>query len=208
MVATLTPRPSRSTPTTHCGVARVLIGAVAVGSLSLILVVPLASAGQRPCRYGRTPIARARHAEMQNAVVCLINRQRRRHGLPALRANSELDRSAQGWTNAMVSRRDFTHGSDFSARISAVGFHWSNAGENIATGYETPVAVVAAWMASTGHCQNILSPTFREVGTGVSNHSIAGSSSLAGTWTQDFGLRMSQHPASGNRGPAAGCPYR
>jgi uncharacterized protein YkwD len=185
-----------------------LVGAATVGSLSLILMSPVASAGQRPCRYGNTPIAKARHAQMQNAVVCLINRQRRLHRLPRLRASAELDRSAQGWTHAMVSRRDFTHGTDFSARITAAGFNWSNAGENIATGYATPGAVVRAWMASAGHCQNILSPIFREVGTGVSNHSIAGFSTLAGTWTQDFGLLINEHPASGNRGPADGCPYR
>jgi hypothetical protein len=62
-------------------------------------------------------------------------------------------------------------------------------------------------MASTGHCQNILSPTFREVGTGLSDRSIAGASSQGGTWTQDFGLLMDQHPASGDWRPAEGCPY-
>jgi uncharacterized protein YkwD len=203
MVASLTSRPSRSIPSTDRLVTRISIAAVAAASLS-----PAASAHRRPCRDSNTPIAKARHAQMQDTVVCLINQQRRAHGLPGLRASSELDRSAQGWTDAMVSRRAFTHGADFSARITAVGFRWSNAGENIATGFGTPNAVVAAWMASTGHCQNILSPTFREVGTGVSNHSIAGSSTLSGTWTQDFGLLMSQHPISGNWAPANGCPYR
>ena len=108
----------------------------------------------------------------------------------------------------MVSHADFTHGAAFSERISAVGFDWSNAGENIATGFETPTEVVAAWMASTGHCQNILSPVFREVGTGVASGMIAGASNVDGTWTQDFGLLMGQHPASADYGPAEGCPYK
>ena len=102
------------------------------------------------------------------AVVCLINRQRTSRGLPALTANSRLDRSAQGWTNEMVSHHEFTHGADFAERISAAGFRWSQAGENIASGFPTPASVVAGWMASTGHCENILDPAFREVGTGVS----------------------------------------
>ena len=38
----------------------------------------------------------------------------------------------------MVAFRDFTHGADFAARISAVGFHWSSVGENIATGFTHP----------------------------------------------------------------------
>jgi uncharacterized protein YkwD len=207
MVATVTPRQSRSLPATHRRISRLLVATVAASSLSLILIAPVASARQRPCRFATTPVAKARRGQMQNAVVCLINRRRHADGLPGLRASSRLDRSAQGWTDAMVSRSDFTHGTDFSARISAVGFEWSNAGENIATGYQTPDSVVAAWMASTGHCRNILSPTFRDVGTGVSDRSIAGSSTLAGTWTQDFGLLMNQHPASGDWGPADGCPY-
>jgi uncharacterized protein YkwD len=207
MVATVTPRPSRSLPMPQRRVGRLVIATVTATSLSLILTIPVAGARQRPCRYAATPIAAARHGQMQNAVVCLINRQRRARGLPDLKASSRLDRSAQGWTNAMVGRRDFTHGTDFAARISAVGFEWSSAGENIATGFRTPESVVAAWMASTGHCRNILSPTFREVGTGLSDRSIAGASTLGGTWTQDFGLLMDQHPVSADWGPADGCPY-
>jgi uncharacterized protein YkwD len=159
------------------------------------------------CAATRTPIARASRAALQRAVVCLVNKERHRHGLPGLRENARLNRSAQGWTNVMVTHRDFSHGADFAARISAVGFDWSNVGENIATGYKTPAAVVKAWMASKGHCQNILNPMYREVGTGVADRSIAGYSSLSGTWTQDFGLLMGQHAASGNWGPAEGCPY-
>jgi uncharacterized protein YkwD len=167
----------------------------------------VAAARGRGCAGGRMPIARASRADLQRAVVCLVNVERHQRGLPGLRESSRLNRSAQGWTNVMVAHRYFSHGADFAARISAVGFDWSNVGENIATGYKTPAAVVRAWMASTGHCQNILNPVYRYVGTGVSDSSIAGYSTLAGTWTQDFGLLMGQHPASGNWGPAKGCPY-
>jgi uncharacterized protein YkwD len=141
---------------------------------------------------------------MQAAVVCLINQQRTSRGLPAFTASSKLDRSAQGWTSQLVSHHEFTHGADFADRISATGFHWSQAGENIATGYPTPTSVVAGWMASTGHCENILDPAFRYVGTGVS----PGATVLSpGTWTQDFGLLMGQRPPSVDGAPAAGCPY-
>jgi hypothetical protein len=43
------------------------------------------------------------------------------------------------------------------------------------------------------------------VGTGVDKRAIIG---RGATWTQDFGLWMGQRPASGNWGPADGCPYR
>ena len=182
----------------------IAVTAVVVASMSLVSV---AGARGRGCAAARSPIASASRTALQRAVVCLIDQQRLARGLPALRQNARLDRSAQGWTNTMVTHRDFSHGADFAARISAVGFHWSSVGENIATGFNTAAAVVRGWMASTGHCQNILNPKFRYVGTGVSRRGISGVSSGGGTWTQDFGLGMGQSPASGDWGPAEGCPY-
>ena len=158
------------------------------------------------CPYAYGSVGRTPRAYLQQAVVCLINVERTGRGLPALRENSRLDRSAQSWTDVMVSQDEFTHGSDFAARISAVGYNWSTAGENIATGFATPAAVVRGWMASAGHCRNILTPTFAAVGTGISARGISGHGNV-GTWTQDFGLWMGSRPPSGNWGPAEGCPY-
>ena len=186
-----------------------VFAAAALTAASLTIVAPgTAQAATGSCPDANVTIAGASHAAMQQSVVCLINQRRASFHLPKLIANSRLDTSAQRWTDDMVTHADFTHGAAFSDRISAVGFDWSNAGENIATGFETPNQVVAAWMASTGHCQNILSPVFREVGTGLANGMIAGASNVDGTWTQDFGLLMNQHPASANYGPAEGCPYK
>jgi uncharacterized protein YkwD len=174
-------------------------------ALTLIAFTSAVAAQSRGCGYAHTPIHAATRSELRGAVVCLINQERAKRHLPGLVDNGRLDRSAQGWTNMMVSHRDFTHGADFASRISAVGFNWSNVGENIAAGFQTPLSVVHGWMASTGHCQNILSPIYRMVGTGVSSGAPAANDD--GTWTQDFGLWMGQHAASGNYGPAQGCPY-
>jgi uncharacterized protein YkwD len=192
--------------------------AVAVCALGLALAPAAALAGPghaarvrrhlvAGCAGAHAAISTTKRPAIQRTVVCLVNAQRRAHGLPALRENRRLNRSAQGWTNAMVSDGSFTHGSNFAARISAAGFHWGSAGESIATGYITPAAVVNAWMASTGHCQNILSPDYRYVGTGVRDASISGFNTLPGTWTQDFGLLLGQRAPSSNWGPANGCPY-
>jgi uncharacterized protein YkwD len=144
---------------------------------------------------------------MRAAVVCLINQERAAHGLPPLRANDRLDSSAQAWSNRMVATHSFTHGTNFAARISAAGFRWSSAGENIATGYVTPRQVVNGWMGSTGHCENILSPTYRDVGTGVNRRPIGGYASGPATWTQDFALPMGKSAPSRSWGPATHCPY-
>jgi uncharacterized protein YkwD len=179
----------------------------AATATSLLVTAPGASARTRPCPGAHTAIAHSTPAELDTAVVCLINRRRTEHGLPKLVASRKLDRSAQRWTNNMVGSDDFSHGAAFMDRISAVGFDWENVGENIATGYPTSAAVVRGWMRSPGHCANILNPIYREVGTGVDNGPIRGSSTIAGTWTQDFGRLMGQRALSGNFGPADGC-YR
>lgn len=184
---------------------RVVVGSLSAIGLAAVLATPAASA-HRGCAHVHTRISAASRPAMQAAVVCLINGQRTRRHLPRLHENARLNRSAQRWTNAMVRERIFGHSSHFSARISSVGFHWSMVGENIAAGYDTPALVVRAWMASPEHCRNILSPSFLDIGTGVSRGSVLGAGG-PGTWTQDFGLPKGAHQPSGNTGPASGCPY-
>ena len=161
----------------------------------------------RACAGADARVGHASRKVLQSAVVCLINKERAQHHLPPLSASPLLNRSAQGWTNAMVSSDQFTHGTNFAGRISAAGYVWRSAGENIATGYATPRAVVHAWMGSTGHCENILNPTFRNVGTGVSTRPVKGFATGTGTWTQDFALGMHSSPPSGNTRPMDACPY-
>src|SRR5581483_7332161 len=105
-----------------------------------------AARAARACANANTPAASAPTAAMRNSVVCLINQQRAAHGLPPVRQSSLLDRSAQLWTSVMVTTGDFWHGINFSARITAVGFVWRDAGVNIATGFPPQASVVRAWM--------------------------------------------------------------
>lgn len=169
-----------------------------------VALTPAASA--QGCAHANSTVLSASRGQLRGAVVCLINEQRTARGLPRLKTNRKLNRSAQHWTNVMVDDHEFTHGTNFAARISAVGYDWSTAGENIATGFSTPSSVVGGWMASAGHCRNILTPIFAAVGTGVSPSGVPGYGNR-GTWTQDFGLWMGAHAPSSNWGPADGCPY-
>jgi uncharacterized protein YkwD len=159
------------------------------------------------CPNANAVAAAAPRQAMRDAVRCLVNKQRAAHGLPPLRASAQLTRAAQGWSDEMVGRRTFSHGSDFAGRISNAGYDWAAAAENIATGLATPRAVVRAWMADPIHCQNILNPSYRDLGVGVNGHPVAGAASAPATWTQDFGLSMFQSPPANNWGPASGCPY-
>ncbi len=181
--------------------------------ISVLVVAALVGGGlsaakvPNGCKDSTRRAARLSPAAARAAVVCLFNRQRTGRGLPPLKQAGKLDRSAQGWTDHMVASGDFSHGNDFASRFTAEGYHWRAAGENIAAGQETPAAVVAAWMASTGHCRNILDPDFRDVGIGLSTKPVRWDTAPV-TWTADFGTRMGQSLPSHDTKPADGCPYR
>jgi uncharacterized protein YkwD len=87
----------------------------------------------------------------------------------------------------MVAHDFFGHGSDFVVRITAVGYNWFAAGENIATGFATPASVMSGWMNSPDHRANILNPTYTDIGIGENPHPVRGYGTGGGTWTQDFG---------------------
>lgn len=159
------------------------------------------------CANANLRVTSADRSRAEAAVVCLINQQRTAHRLPGLKVSTKLDHSAQGWTNTMVADNTFSHGTDFTARIASAGFKWSAAGQNIASGYTTPFAVVRAWMGDAGHCQNILRPMFNYVGTGL-NASGNSRGAMGDTWTQDFGLLSGTRTGTSNMKPADGCPYK
>ena len=187
-----------------------------LGAALLAAAVPVGAAAhaRRPararpaaqCTNANAFVGAATTSALRSAVVCLINQQREARGLPGLRSSGRLNGVAQRHTEAMVASGVFSHGTDFASRFTEGGYDWRAAGENIATGYATPRSVVSAWMASPDHCRNILSPMFRNIGTGVAARSI-GPDVGRGTWTQDFGLLMSQSAPSRNGGPENRCPY-
>ena len=163
------------------------------------------------CANELAPAGTTPHRFLRRAVVCLVNKERARFDLPALRLAPRLTTSAQSYTSWMVRSDFFSHtgpngNSNPGMRIAATGFRWSWAGENIASGFPTPLSVVTAWMHSQGHCYNLLAPVFADVGIGVSPHPVAQARGPA-TWTQDFGLPLGWNAPSGNWGPADSCPH-
>lgn len=86
----------------------------------------------------------------------------------ALRWNDLLAQAAAGHSSDMAENDYFSHtsrdGRTLAERIDATGYEWTSAGENIAAGYGSVEAVMAGWMASDGHCANIMKPQFTEMG--------------------------------------------
>jgi uncharacterized protein YkwD len=73
-------------------------------------------------------------------------------------------------------------------RMMAAGYVGSTMGENIAKGQQNPSEVVKGWLASDGHCRNMLDPNFTEIGVGYWEGK-ADSQFFNGNklWTQNFG---------------------
>ena len=124
----------------------------------------------------------------ESQVISLINDERAKVGVAPLSNQSQLGNAARGHSQDMACNKFFSHtgsdGSSFTTRISRAGYSYSAAAENIAAGYGDPASVVAGWMGSQGHKENMLNPAYTEVGIGY----IYVSGSPYGVyWTADFG---------------------
>lgn len=107
---------------------------------------------------------------------------------PPLRANGALAESAQQHASDMAAHEYFEHkgrdGSSPAQRAARAGYKWRSIGENIAAGQAGPDDVMEDWLSSPGHCANIMSPDFVEMGTAFSMNM---ASRAAVYWAQEFG---------------------
>ncbi len=103
--------------------------------------------------------------------------------VPPLTWNNKLEWAAQKHSRFMRRRNVLGHagqgGSDAGRRISAEGYDWISYGENVAAGYGSDEATIKGWLKSKGHCKNIMSPKFKEMGMASSGQ----------FYTQVFGAR-------------------
>jgi uncharacterized protein YkwD len=131
----------------------------------------------------------------KHATLCLLNKERRAHGLRPLKLNHKLSVAARRHARSMARRNYFAHG-NFVGRIRATRYFtgvrsWT-VGENIAWGswdYATPASIHDGWMHSPKHRDNILSRAFREIGIGVAKGAPVGGQRLGATYATDFGAR-------------------
>ena len=110
---------------------------------------------------------------MAQQVIDLTNVERKKNGLPPLKADASLSRVAQTKSDDMEAKHYFSHtsptyGSPFDM-MRDFGVTYKSAGENIAMGQRTAQEVVTAWMNSEGHRKNILSPNFTNIGVGFTS---------------------------------------
>lgn len=157
--------------------------------LVLIAVLTLALASSVRAEPQISPVD---SASLAHRVIELTNQERVNAGLAPLRWDNSLGAAARGHAEDMAARWYFSHyspeGSSPYDRAWAAGypgFEWGMfVGENLARGYDSPEAAVQGWMASEGHRNNILLPTYAETGIGV-----AARPDGRLVWVQEFGLR-------------------
>lgn len=108
---------------------------------------------------------------------------------PALNWNNLLQHAAAGHSSEMAQNNHFSHdslnGKTFAQRLADAGYNYSAAaGENIAAGDSTVEQVVNHWLNSPGHCVNMMSRTYRDIGVACASNN---NTSYGNYWTMDLG---------------------
>ena len=129
--------------------------------------------------FAAPPVAAA--TEVANEVLWRVNAARatgRHCGTGAyppaapLRLSDRLIRAAQAHADDMIRYGYFEHtghdGTTPAQRVAATGYAYRLVGENLASGPETAEEAVQGWLASPGHCQNIMDARFVELGVAFS----------------------------------------
>lgn len=97
--------------------------------------------------------------------------------------NSKLEMAATVHSNDMYVNNYFSHasrdGKKAGTRLEKLGYNWLSYGENIAFGQRSEREVMQGWLSSPGHCKNIMSKTFKEMGV----------SRVGDYWTQVFATK-------------------
>jgi uncharacterized protein YkwD len=105
--------------------------------------------------------------------------------------NDQLAAAALRHSQDMALHHFFEHrgsdGSSAAERVTRAGYAWRRVGENIASGQNSPEEAVAGWLDSPGHCGNLMTAAFTDMGAAyfVSPDSKTGRI----YWTQDFAAR-------------------
>ncbi len=182
---------------------RFLLGALLVAAcLAPSAVAAPSAAGTAAAGVECTPGAAwgVLRQDMVPSVLALVNADRARLGLSQLTISPILTDSAS-WKALHMARYGYMTHDDpappiartVADRLSACGFPAQTAswGENLAWGYANPLAVFNAWLASSGHRENIERPVYNLTG-------IAVAVSWTGTfyWAQEFGSTDAPPPAA------------
>lgn len=137
-------------------------------------------------------------------LYSLTNQERDANGLGALNLNSKLNSAALAKANHMFANDYWAHvapdGTTPWSFIYAAGYNYSTAGENLAKGFNTSGGVVAGWMASQTHRDNILNTQYKDIGLAAVNGVLLGSETTL--VVAMYGAQVAPAPAPAKTTPA------
>lgn len=134
---------------------------LALLSLMVLITPTIADEAKKPEKLQLTP--------EETAIIEGVNAERAKHALPALKPHPRLFAAARSHAANMAQQQKFAHDLDGKSafdRITASGYQYGYAAENIGWNYRTPQDAIAGWMASDAHRANILNPHHIEIGVG------------------------------------------
>jgi uncharacterized protein YkwD len=116
----------------------------------------------------------------RDSVVQQMNRARAAAGIGPLHEDVRLDGAAEDRMKDMEDQAYWAHvapdGRTPFVWYKPHGYNFSNAGENLAAGFETAEVLLESWMESPGHRDNIMSPLFQDCGVAIIDGSTKGRS--------------------------------
>lgn len=111
-------------------------------------------------------------------LLAITNKVREENGLSDLSMDEKLSSAANLKAQDMFSKNYWAHfapdGTSPWYFIKTAGYDYVYAGENLAKGFTTSSDVVAAWMNSPTHRDNILSGNYQNIGFAVVEGTISG----------------------------------
>jgi uncharacterized protein YkwD len=117
------------------------------------------------------PVVSAENQAIMKEILVLLNKERAKVKLPALKAHATIDGLALIKGKDLVDYNYFAHESprlgDYSDMLDKAGIKNRGSAENLTAGYPTAEMAVKAWMDSPGHKSNILTREYTHVGVGT-----------------------------------------
>lgn len=111
-------------------------------------------------------------------TLVLTNQERGKSGLGSLTLNAKLSSAASAKANDMFQNQYWAHvspaGKEPWAFITASGYSYRVAGENLARDFNHTTDMVVAWMNSPSHKANIMNGRYTEIGLAVMNGQLQG----------------------------------
>jgi uncharacterized protein YkwD len=103
----------------------------------------------------------------EQKLIDLTNAERKTAELKPLKPSAVLMEVARAHAANMAKQGKAEHvldGKNPSERVKEAGYRYAYTGENVAWNQDTPKEVLADWMESKPHKENILKPEYTEIG--------------------------------------------